>query len=118
MNLGIDMGRRHGVSRGERRFDGIRVDRDLGLIGMRGVVNGDTLRHVEPLQLTRLLKHGLPAAPRIAATNAELRRDCNSQVRPPDRLFGKTPPSCKGATTTAPHARKSLGEGKSGSVRV
>src|SRR3546814_2768032 len=77
MNLGIDMGRRHGVSRGERRFDGIRVDRDLGLIGMRGVVNGDTLRHVEPLQLTRLLKHGLPAAPRIAATKAELRRDCN-----------------------------------------
>src|SRR3546814_9316719 len=70
---------------------------------MRGVVNGDTLRHVEPLQLTRLLKHGLPAAPRIAATKAELRRDCNSQVRPPDRLFGKHPPSCKVATSPAPH---------------
>src|SRR3546814_11747941 len=79
------------------------LDRDLGLIGMRGVVNGDTLRHVEPLQLTRLLKHGLPAAPRIAATKAELRRDCNSQVRPPDRLFGKHPPSCKVANSPAPH---------------
>src|SRR3546814_3300895 len=84
-------------------FRSIRVDRDLGLIGMRVVVNGDTLRHVEPLQLTRLLKHGLPAAPRIAATKAELRRDCNSQVRPPDRLFGKHPPSCKVATSPAPH---------------
>src|SRR3546814_15121273 len=86
---------------------------------MRGVVNGDTLRHVEPLQLTRLLKHGLPAAPRIAATKAELRRDCNSQVRPPDRLFGKHPPSCKVATSPATHPdRKSVVSGKSVAVRV